>query len=161
MSNDWKDRALPLAVITDYMGDDTSLEQEMLENEGFEVVVAPSAAPSGWLGAAEQADAILTRHAPLDSAVIERLQRCRIIARYGTGHDNVDLAAAREQGIVVTNVPGYCTDEVADHAIALLLATARQLPAYSRAVRAGGWTPSLSRRSSACAADTSLCSGAA
>ena len=42
---------------------------------------------------------------------------------------------------MVTNVPGYCTDEVADHALALLLSAARQLPAYSRAVREGGWTP--------------------
>jgi D-3-phosphoglycerate dehydrogenase len=132
---------MTLAVITDYMGDDTLLERELLEDEGIEVVVSPSPDPRDWLQHAERADAILTRHAPIRADVIARLDRCRVIARYGSGHDNVDVAAATAQGITVTNVPGYCTDEVADHALALLLASARHLPAYSAGVGSGAWTP--------------------
>jgi D-3-phosphoglycerate dehydrogenase / 2-oxoglutarate reductase len=65
--------------------------------------------------------------------------RCRIIARYGIGVDNIDLDAAKERGIVVTNVPDYCVDEVADHTIALLLTATRKIVAGDRVVRSGGW----------------------
>ena len=64
---------------------------------------------------------------------------CRIIARYGIGVDNVDVAAATAAGIQVTNVPDYCLDEVADHAMALLLAAARNVVRAAVDVRAGEW----------------------
>jgi D-3-phosphoglycerate dehydrogenase len=62
-----------------------------------------------------------------------------IIARYGIGFDNVDLLAATRAGILVTNVPDYCVDEVSDHALALMLALARQIVTADRAVKAGVW----------------------
>jgi D-3-phosphoglycerate dehydrogenase len=63
-----------------------------------------------------------------------------VIARYGTGVDIVDVAAATRRGIQVTNAPNsWCADEVADHAIALWLAAARKLSLYDRATRAGEW----------------------
>ena len=68
---------------------------------------------------------------------LARLQRCRVIVRYGVGVDNVDLAAARECGITISCVPDYCLEEVATHAIALLLALHRQLEPYSSKARAG------------------------
>jgi phosphoglycerate dehydrogenase-like enzyme len=132
---------MTLALITDYMGDDTSLEEELLQNAGIDVIVSASPDPSAWLHHAERADAILTRHAPIGAEAIDRLRLCQVIARYGSGHDNVDVAAAVARGITVTNVPGYCTDEVADHALALLLACVRQIPTYSARVNSGGWTP--------------------
>jgi len=67
------------------------------------------------------------------------MTRCRIIARYGIGVDNVDLGAATAKGIVVTNVPDYCVDEVSDHALALLLACARRIPGLAGRVRSGRW----------------------
>ena len=128
-------------VITDYMGDDTSLEEQLLGDAGFEVFTAPSSDPEHWVNKAAEAQAILTRHAPVRVETIRQLKHCRVIARYGTGHDNIDVDDALSRGIVVTNVPGYCTDEVADHAMALLLMTARHMDVLTDSVRAGGWTP--------------------
>ncbi|MDP8957980.1 MAG: C-terminal binding protein [Actinomycetota bacterium] len=128
-------------VITDYMGDDASLEASLLQRVGIEVVVAPIPDPEAWVDEAEGAEAILTRHAPIRAATIQRLRRCRVIARYGTGHDNIDLAAARARGIVVTNVPDYCWHEVAEHTMTLLLMAVRHIDALRRPVREGGWIP--------------------
>lgn len=84
---------------------------------------------------------ILVCYAQVDRAVIQAAAAggCRIVARYGIGYDNVDLDAATEAGMVVTNVPDYCLDEVADHTFALLLAGAREICISERTVRAGGW----------------------
>jgi D-3-phosphoglycerate dehydrogenase len=130
-----------LCVITDYMGDDTSLEESLLKEAGFEVFVAPEADPATWADQAVGADAILTRHAPVRADLIERLEKCRVISRYGTGHDNIDVPVAHGRDIVVTNVPDYCTPEAADHTMALLLASARHLEVLTESVKAGGWTP--------------------
>jgi D-3-phosphoglycerate dehydrogenase len=130
-----------LCVITDYMGDDASLEESLLREAGFDVFTAPEGNPATWADRAVEADAILTRHAPIREDLIRRLERCRIISRYGTGHDNIDVPVAHEQGIVVTNVPDYCTPEAADHTMTLLLASARHLEALADSVRRGGWTP--------------------
>jgi D-3-phosphoglycerate dehydrogenase len=71
--------------------------------------------------------------------MIQQMPRCRIISRFGIGVDNVDLAAATNAGIVVTKVPDYCIDEVSDHALALLLALVRKIPASSARTHAGRW----------------------
>ena len=85
------------------------------------------------------ADGVLNCYAKMTARVIENLQRCKIIARYGIGVDNVDLAAATKARILVTNVPDYCIDEVSDHALALLLALARRIVEANGAVKAGAW----------------------
>ena len=77
--------------------------------------------------------------APVTRNVISRLERCRIISRYGVGVDNVDIGAATEHGIMVANVPDYCVEEVSDQAVALLLACARRVASRDSAVRAGAW----------------------
>jgi D-3-phosphoglycerate dehydrogenase / 2-oxoglutarate reductase len=89
--------------------------------------------------ALERADAVLVRQESIDRAVVERLKRCQVIVRYGIGVDNVDLQAARKRRIYVANTPGYGLDEVSTHALALLLAVARRVPARDRAVRTGTW----------------------
>jgi D-3-phosphoglycerate dehydrogenase len=63
----------------------------------------------------------------------------RVVVRYGVGVDGIDLSAATEQGVPVVNVPDYGTDEVANHAVALLLALARKLARLDRQTRSGGW----------------------
>jgi D-3-phosphoglycerate dehydrogenase / 2-oxoglutarate reductase len=68
-----------------------------------------------------------------------RMPRCQIIARYGIGVDTIDLAAATDAGIIVTNNPTYCIEEVAEHTMALLLAAARKIAFYERLVRGGRW----------------------
>ena len=67
------------------------------------------------------------------------MQKCEVIARYGVGVDIVDVETATKNGILVTNVQDYCTEEVADHAVALWLTLARKLPEYDRATHAGIW----------------------
>ncbi len=81
------------------------------------------------------ADAILTDYVPFNRTVLEALPHCRIISVAATGWDCVDVRAAAEQGIRVSCVGEYCTDEVADHTLALLLALNRQLLAYHQQVQ--------------------------
>jgi D-3-phosphoglycerate dehydrogenase len=89
--------------------------------------------------AARDADAILVTYAKIDAETIRRLERCRIISRFGIGVDNVDIAAATAGGIVVTKVPDYCIDEVSEHAMALVLALVRKVAFANGRVHAGEW----------------------
>jgi D-3-phosphoglycerate dehydrogenase len=90
---------------------------------------------------ARQADAIITSGTicPIHREVIESLSQCRIIALIQVGYDDIDTEAAAERGILVTNVPGYCTEEVAEHTMALVLACSRKLVSACNAVKRGYW----------------------
>ncbi len=126
-------------LVTDYVWPSLDPERGVLEPIGATVVPSPSGDAATLAQLAADADAILTCFAKVPRSVIEAAIRCRIVARYGIGVDNIDLATCNERGIVVTNVPAYCIDEVSDHAMALLLALARKLPAYDRATKGGRW----------------------
>jgi D-3-phosphoglycerate dehydrogenase len=76
---------------------------------------------------------------PVTAAVFEAATQLRIVARAGVGIDNIDVAAATDHGVAVANAPDYCTDEVATHTVALLLACVRDVPAYDRDTRADNW----------------------
>ena len=89
------------------------------------------------IAAAQEAHAILVREAPVSQRVIDALGNCRAIVRYGVGVDNIDLDAAAAKGIYVANVPGYGTEEVSDHAVALLLACIRNLLQRDQSLRKG------------------------
>jgi D-3-phosphoglycerate dehydrogenase len=115
------------------------VDEERRVFAGAELVTADCHTEEDLIGACAGADGILLNQAPMTGRVIQTLDRCRVISRYGTGYDNVDLRAAEAAGIWVTNVPGYCTEEVAEHALGLLLACVRAIPGKDRAVRAGGW----------------------
>jgi D-3-phosphoglycerate dehydrogenase len=125
-------------VVTDQVFPDTAIEREVIEAAGGTLEVA-SGDRAEVLAAAEDADALLNTYFPLSREDLERLRRCRIVARYGIGVDNVDVAAAWERGIAVTNVPDYCVEEVAVHALALALALLRRLPQGNAEVMAGHW----------------------
>jgi D-3-phosphoglycerate dehydrogenase / 2-oxoglutarate reductase len=92
-----------------------------------------------------EADAIITEMHPVTDAMMADFQRCQVIACASTGYDYVDHARAAQRGIWVTNCPGYCTDEVATHTIALLLSQARRLPQMRALVRTNQWDPRLVR----------------
>lgn len=87
--------------------------------------------------ACRDADAILIVSAYLRGPVIERLTRCRIISRLGTGVDKIDVEAATRKGIIVNNLPDAFTEEVADHTLALLLAAARRVKPLDLEMRKG------------------------
>jgi D-3-phosphoglycerate dehydrogenase len=114
-------------------------EKTVLAGLGAELVVADCHNEDEVISACAGADAVLLNQAPMPRRVVESLRHCKVISRYGIGYDNVDIQAAAERGIWVTNVPGYCTEEVAEHALGMLLCCARRIPFKDRGVRAGGW----------------------
>lgn len=114
-------------------------EGAILAPSGVAAVETTTPEAADFPEALERADALLVRQEPIDRAIVERLGRCQVIVRYGIGVDNIDLQAARERRIYVANTPGYGLDEVSTHALALLLAVARRVPARDRATRAGAW----------------------
>ena len=124
-------------VITDCLSAPASIEEEILDGlASVECWEARSAAELARRLA--DVDAVILYHEiSLTREVIEGMSRCRIIARGGVGYDNVDLVAARERGIVVTNVPDYGVDEVADHAIGLMLSLRRGINLAERRLRGG------------------------
>jgi D-3-phosphoglycerate dehydrogenase / 2-oxoglutarate reductase len=135
-----------LAVITDDRFGESDIERAVLEPEGVRLVVAKCSSSADVAAAGKEADALLVNMARVDAAAIESLERCRVIARYGVGMDNIDLEAAARRGIAVANVPGYCDSEVAEHALGLLLSCARAIPLRDRSVRAGAWNVSAVAR---------------
>ena len=84
-------------------------------------------------------DALIVAYAPVTARVLDRLPSCVIVAFMATGYNSVDLAAATARGIVVTNVPDYCTAEVADHAMGFLLDLGRNIARLHKSVREGRW----------------------
>ena len=115
-----------------------ALESEALEGLDAEIVEAPME-EAGFIAAARNADAIYAKGIPITKAIIDSLERCRIIALGSVGVDSVDVKAATARGIPVTNVPDTFIEEVADHAMALLLAGFRRLIEQDRMVREGRW----------------------
>ncbi|HKE72873.1 MAG TPA: C-terminal binding protein [Acidimicrobiales bacterium] len=127
-------------VIADYDYGDVDIERAIVERAGFELVAAQCRTEDEVIEAAREAAAVVAQYATLSARVIAELTRCRVIARYGTGVDIVDVEAATGHGVLVTNVPNdWCENEVADHAMALLLAAARKVAVYDRATRSGVW----------------------
>ena len=130
-------------LVTDYAWDTLEPEEKVLSQIGAQLVVAPSDDEMTLLELAPVADAMLTCWADVNGKVIDAATKCQVIGRYGVGVDNVSVDEATRRGIVVTNVPTYCIDEVSDHAMALLLSCARKTCFYTRAVKHGHWDVQL------------------
>ena len=126
-------------VVTDSVFPSLDPAIDVLRQVGAEVTLAPAPTPEGILSVARQADGLLVTYARVTGDIIRQLEKCHIIARFGIGVDNVDVAAATERGIVVTNVPDYCVDEVSDHALALMLALVRKVCRANALVQSGTW----------------------
>ena len=119
-----------------------SAEVRVLEAIGANVVQAQSTAREHLVPLLVSADAVLVSRARIDADLLAGAPRLKIIARYGVGVDNVDVDAASAQGVWVTNVPDYCTDEVAEHTLTLALSLLRRVGTLSRAVGQGRWRSS-------------------
>jgi D-3-phosphoglycerate dehydrogenase len=127
------------AVITDYDYGNLDIERSILEPSGIDVIGLQAKSEDDLLDAARTCDAMMNQYARVGQKTISAMSRCKVVARYGVGVDIVDVDAATRAGILVTNVRDYCTEEVADHAIALWLASARRLAEYDRATHQGIW----------------------
>lgn len=91
------------------------------------------------LDVARDADGLMVTYGKIPAELIEQLEKCKVIARFGIGVDNIDIAAATKKGIMVTYVPDYCIDEVSDHAMAMLLSLIRKVPFSNQLVQSGRW----------------------
>jgi len=127
-------------VITDFEYPDIEIERSILEPAGAIVHGYQCKDADDVIAVASQAHIVINQYAPITKQVIERLSpSCMAIAQYGIGVDTIDVSTATEHGIMVINVPSYCEDEVAEHALAMMLALARRIPFYDREVRRGAW----------------------
>ncbi len=114
------------------------LEMEALEGLDAEIVEGPTD-EAGFIAAARSADAIYAKGIPITKTIIDSLDRCKLIALGSVGVDSVDVAAATAKGIPVTNCPDTFIEEVADHAMTLLLSGFRRVIEQDRMVREGRW----------------------
>ncbi len=126
-------------VVTDYEYKSLEPEQEVLNKIGVTLTKAQCRTEDEVIEVARDADAIINQYAPITNRVIENLEKCKVIARYGVGVNTIDVSSATEKGIVVSNVTDYCIDEVSDHAFALLMSAARKVVQLNAGVKSGVW----------------------
>jgi D-3-phosphoglycerate dehydrogenase len=126
-------------VLTDYVWECLDVERKILDGLAS-LTPLQTKTSEEFVEQAADCDALLNTYAgPISSDVIAKMPKCKIIARYGIGVDTIDLEAATAAGIIVTNNPSYCVEEVAEDAMALLLACARKIVVFDRLVRNGRW----------------------
>ena len=133
-------------VYTDYYYDSVQAEFDLLSTLPDVRIVDLTEVKKGGITAPEElvehvadADALVTQFAVINADVMDAMPNCRIIARHAIGVDTIDLTAARERGIVVSNVPDYCIEEVSDTAMAHILNGVRRIGEADRLLRAGEW----------------------
>jgi D-3-phosphoglycerate dehydrogenase len=125
-------------VIIAYGQAGSTIETDFLRTAGYDVAFVDGLANMDDSSVAE-AVAVMVTVQPITAKILDRMPRCRVVGRVGTGIDAIDIDAANERGIYVTNVADYSIDEVSTHAIALLLAHVRRLPQYLALVENGAW----------------------
>lgn len=132
-------------LVTDRAWPDTSIEQQVLSQVDGIVIEPANSCEASLIAAAESVDAIATNWAKVSDAVIRSGTRCRVIARFGIGIDNISVATATELRIPVTNCPDYCVHEVSDHALGLLLACGRRIGLYHQRSKKGEYNPTVAK----------------
>ena len=126
-------------VVTDDRYGAYAEEQAVLGEIGAELAVKDFKSEDEAIAGLREADGVLVNLFPMTPKVIQSLQKCRVLSRYGVGYDNVDVAAATARRIWVARVPDYSIEDVSDQALALLLACVRGIAYKDRGVRAGRW----------------------
>ncbi len=130
---------MAIVAILDCNFPSTAIEEGIISRAGAELRKGQCTTEAQIIEFAKDVDAIIVQYAPLTAHVMDFLPRCRSITRYGIGVDNVDVPAATARGIWVTNVPGFCAHEVAEHTMAFVLTFTRRLRRLDSSVRAGQW----------------------
>lgn len=129
----------PVGASYSVAGGGYGYEMEALSRIDAEIVEAPGTTAQEFIAVARDADALYAKGIPITKTIIDRLERCKVISLGSVGVDSVDVAAATVRGIPVTNVPDTFIEEVADHAMTLLLGVFRNLVEQDRMVRTGRW----------------------
>lgn len=130
----------PVILVTDVDWEGLGIEAQVFSDLGYEILLASDGSEETLIALAPKASVILVCFAQLTPKVIEAATSTTAIFRYGVGLDNTGLSAATAAGIAVYHVPDYCVDEVADHALMLILAIYRALPSQLETMRSGGWS---------------------
>lgn len=118
---------------------DFTEEKEIFEQVGATLVIAQCTTDEEIIEVSRGADALINSDIPITRKVIESLPDLKVIARYGIGVDHIDVEAATEHHVYVTNVPDYCQDEVASHALALIMSLTRKIVSLNQRVKQGSW----------------------
>jgi len=126
-------------VFTDYDYPNIDIEKSLLSKIDCETISLQTCEESKLIEGCRDADALMVQYAHITQKVLDSMNKCLVISRYGIGVDSVDISFARSKGILVCNVPDYCTNEVADHALALILSLGRKITLLANSVRAGKW----------------------
>lgn len=114
-------------------------EEQVLREINAEVVFEDSDDPQTLARSVQGVDGLIVNLAPVTAAVVDAMDKCRCVSRYGVGYDNVDAQALKARGIALANVPDYCGEDVSDHAFALFMDCVRKVSRKDRHVRAGEW----------------------
>lgn len=130
-------------LVTDFAWPNLDVERSVLTEA--EIVVAERGNEDELVALAADASAILTNWRSVPARALEQATSCVVVSRYGVGVDNIPVDVATALGILVTNVPTFCVDEVSDHVMALLLASARRIAALAAQTRQGIWDISSAR----------------
>ena len=126
-------------VLTDYEWPDLNVEHGIFSPLGIQFTAARCTSEEDVIRVAEGADAVISEYAPLSERVLQSLGGCKIVSMNAAGFDNVDMEAATDRGILLVNCPDYCFEEVADHAMAMVLSCARGIFQYDRRIREKIW----------------------
>lgn len=126
-------------VFTDYQYESIDQEKKLCKAAGLEIFEYQEKSPEKLIPLVKDADAVVTQYSDINRTVIESMQNCKMIIKYGIGVNNIDVGAASEKGIYVCNVPDYGVEEVSDHAVAMMLALYRKLPINANALKEGEW----------------------
>lgn len=126
-------------VVTDHAFKGVTAEERVALGHGARFTEHDCRNEAQTIDALRDVDVAIVNFAPITQAVLERMAPGATVIRYGIGYDNVDVAAAKELGVQVANVPDYGLETVADHAAASVLALGRKLPIYDERIKADGW----------------------
>jgi D-3-phosphoglycerate dehydrogenase len=136
-----KKQELRKVVILSNTGESFPIEVQRFANDpSVELEVHEFTGEDDLITSCEYAHVVAFSDAKITRRVIEQLQCCVLLIRYGVGIDNIDLEAAKQRGIPVCNAPSYGTVDVAEHTMALIMAMSRQIPRYDSRLRNGDWT---------------------
>ena len=130
---------MPRILYADNDYADLDLERSMFTPAGIEIVVGQCKTDDDVVAQGRGCRAILLQYAPITRKVVEALPELGIVSRIGAGYDTVDTAACERAGVWVANSPDYGVGEVATHALALALASVRNIVAYHRDIKDGNW----------------------
>lgn len=134
-----------VVLLTDRAWPDSTVERDLLRAAGLTLVEGPAAPAPGdeieRLVARHDPIAVMTCWAQVSAAAIAASSRLKVVARMGVGLDNIAVDVATRRGVLITNVPDYCVEEVSDHAVGMMLNWTRGLTIFDRDVRSGTWQP--------------------